>query len=157
MSVTEQQQQPMVPGATGGGAAAIDLSELRAGLADLLTALAARIDDALPRALATAPQAWDRVDHLLKFFDPPLTARVAQVRRALELAATSPADLVARAVGIEGLLVVEAACGLARLCEQRLSSLIRLRVRSGHDDLLPGGRPFLDFAAAIKEAARAWE
>lgn len=135
---------------------AVDLSELRAAVAALLNALSRRLDDGLPDALKAAPQAWDRVDDLLTIFDPPLTALLADLRRRLEAAASLGTDAATRAVALEGLLVMEAACGLARLCERRLSSLIRLRVRSGEDDLLPGGRPFLDMAAALKEAARAW-
>lgn len=154
-----------------------DVGSLRARVGAILNALAWRIDEGLPAALASAPQAWDRVDHLLTFFDPPLISHIGEVRRALEAAAASPPAAAhgdgdpglpgttgitgggvaaRRATGIEGLLVLEAACGLARLCEQRLSSLIRLRVRSGDEQLLPGGRPFLDVAAALKEAARAW-
>jgi hypothetical protein len=137
--------------------ASADPAGLRAAVAATLNALAWRIEETLPGALAAAPTAWDRVDNLLSFFDPPLTAHLAQVRRRLELAAASrEAPPAVRAVAIEGLLALEAACGLARLCEQRLSSLIRLRVRSGIDELLPAGRPFLDLAPALKEAARAW-
>ncbi|MES1205422.1 MAG: hypothetical protein ABUS79_05750 [Pseudomonadota bacterium] len=133
-----------------------DLAGLRSDVAAVLKALAWRVEEQLPRALAAAPQAWDRVDDLLGFFDPALTAHVADVRRRLELAAAGGAGAAARAAGIEGLLVIEAAWGMARLCERRLSSLIRLRVRSGDEDLLPGGRPFLDLAGALREAARAW-
>ena len=135
---------------------AVDLTELRAAVAALLYALSRRLEDGLPLALKTAPHAWDRVDNLLTVFDPPLTALVADLHRRLNVAASMGTDAATQAVALEGLLVMEAACGLARLCEQRLSSLIRLRVRSGEDDLLPGGRPFLDLAAALKEAARAW-
>ena len=135
----------------------VDLGGVRAPVGAVLNALAWRIEEALPQAMKAAPQAWDRVDDLLTFFDPALIALVGDVRRGLESrAASSSGAVVARAVALEGLLVIEAACGLARLCERRLSSLIRLRVRSGENDLLPGGRPFLDLAAALKEAARAW-
>ena len=78
---------------------------------------------------------------------------LASTRHTLERAAVRP-DPVG-AVALEGLLALEAARGLAALAEQRLSSLIRLRVRQT-DELLPGGRPFLDLGAAIAEAARAW-
>jgi hypothetical protein len=52
--------------------------------------------------------------------------------------------------------VLEAACGLTTLAERRLSSVIRLRLRSDDQELLPAGRPFLDLGAAISEAARVW-
>ena len=60
------------------------------------------------------------------------------------------------AVALEGLIALEAACGLTALTEGRLSALIRLRVRTREDDLLPEGRPFLDLGAALAEAATAW-
>lgn len=139
---------------------ASELMAVRAAVAGVLTALVARIEQALPEALRTAPQAWDRVDHLLTVFDATLVAHIGSVRRRLEQVASGstklPPQLALRAAAVEGLVAVEAACGLGRLCERRLSSLIRLWVRSADDDLLPGGRPFLDVAAALKEAARAW-
>jgi hypothetical protein len=63
---------------------------------------------------------------------------------------------VVAAVALEGLLALEAACGLTTLAERRLSSLIRLRLRGRERDILPAGRPFLDLGAAFAEAARAW-
>jgi hypothetical protein len=131
-----------------------EILRLRALVADSLAALARRIDQTLPAALAQARQAWDKVDDLT-IVDPPLRASLADARRWLA-AAAAEASGARGAVALEGMLVLEAAAGLARLCERRLSALIRLRVRSQEDELLPAGRPFLDLGAALAEAARAW-
>ena len=108
----------------------------------------------LPDAVASARQAWERVD-ALKVLDRSASAQIAQARSALVQQATE-GEPATRATAIEGLVAVDTAWGLTRLFERRLSSLIRLRVRSGNTDLLPDGRPFLDLAAALHEAARAW-
>jgi len=125
----------------------------RSAIAACLRALARRLDDLLPGALASARQAWERVD-ALKILDRSVAAQIAETRSTLLQVAESRPAL--RALALEGLVAIDTAWGLTRLFERRLSSLIRLRVRSGNDDLLPTGRPFLDLAAALHEAARAW-
>jgi hypothetical protein len=42
------------------------------------------------------------------------------------------------------------------LLERRFAGVVRLRLRSERTELLVDGRPFLDVAAALSEAARAW-
>lgn len=130
----------------------LEARRLRALVAGSLQALAERLEQTLAPALAGARQNWDKVDNQT-IVDSRLEAAVASTRHALERAATR-AD-AAGAVALEGLMALEAARGLIRLAEQRMSSLIRLRVRQD-EDLLPGGRPFLDLGAALAEAARAW-
>jgi hypothetical protein len=145
-----------------------EILRLRALVAECLAALARRIDETLPAALAQARQAWDRVDDLT-IIDPSLRAALGDARRWLA-AAASDATGPRGAVALEGLLALEAAFGLALLAERRLSALIRLRVRAHaqgqgegqgqgeveSEDLLPSGRPFLDLGAALAEAAQAW-
>ena len=151
---------PPQPAGDGNGAtpapnfSAPERAVLHALVARCLRLLADRLDDVLPGALTSARQAWDSVDDL-KMLDPSVVARVNETRKALRdtLATGGP---TARAVALEGLLAVDAAWGLTSLFERRLSSLIRLRVRSGETELLPEGRPFLDLATALHEAARAW-
>ena len=131
-----------------------EVERLRAIVAECLTALARRIDEALPPALARARREWDQVDELT-IVDAPLQSALVDARRALTaavLAGVQPQS----AVALEGLIALEAACGLTALTEGRLSALIRLRVRTREDDLLPDGRPFLDLGAALAEAASAW-
>lgn len=135
-------------------ASAAEKRVTRAAVAGCLRTLARRLDDVLPDAVASARQAWERVD-ALKVLDRSLSAQIAQARSALVQQATE-GEPATRAAALEGLVAVDTAWGLTRLFERRLSSLIRLRVRSGNSDLLPDGRPFLDLAAALHEAARAW-
>jgi hypothetical protein len=133
--------------------APVDLVRLRAMVGQTLVALARRIDEVLPGALARARQAWDTIDDLT-IVDEELAAMLAATRGALVAAiGTSPQQ---RAVALEGLLALDAARGLTGLAERGLASLIRLRVRGRDDELLPQGRPFLDLGAALAEAARAW-
>jgi hypothetical protein len=91
----------------------------------------------------------------LTVVDEELGVTLAKTRRTLVAAATA-ASPGGRAVALEGLLALDTARGLVTLAERGLASLIRLRVRSQVEDLLPGGRPFLDLGAALAEAARAW-
>jgi hypothetical protein len=146
-----------------------EVARLRALVAGCLRMLAARVEATLGPALARARQSWDRVDDLV-ILDAPLVAALARARQQLEAAlgpepaGGGPAGVDATAAGrnrpvvaaaLEGLLALEAAEGLTTLCERRLSSLIRLRARID-EDLLPGGRPFLDLGAALAEAAQRW-
>jgi hypothetical protein len=88
---------------------------------------------------------------------PALEGALADARRRLGSAADAKRSTgTVGAVALEGLLALEAACGLTTLAERRLSSLIRLRLRGRERELLPAGRPFLDLGAAFAEAARAW-
>jgi hypothetical protein len=131
----------------------LEMSRLRALVAAALHALADRTERHLPRNLAGARQAWDKVDHH-DIVEPTLEATLDGTRRTLQL--TASRDDAAGGIALQGLLALEAARGLVALAERRLSSLIRLRIQDS-DDLLPGGRPFLDIAPALAEAARAWE
>jgi hypothetical protein len=133
-----------------------DVLRLRADVHRCLAALAHGVEQTLPRALAQADRAWEQVDDMV-VIDHRLGDAIADARLALERALAARTRVV-RAVAAEGLLVLDAACGLVGLAERRLSSLIRLWVRSGREktDLLPGGRPFLDLGPALAEAARAW-
>jgi len=131
-----------------------ELKAIHASVARCLRAMAQKVEEALPAALASARQAWDRVD-TLNVVDRAVTTQVAETRRALQKTISTGAP-TARATALEGLVALDTAWGLTRLFERRLSSLIRLRVLSGQENLLPNGRPFLDLSAALNEAARAW-
>jgi hypothetical protein len=147
---------PRTPGqpAEETGFSRVHEARMRALVAEALTALARRIDETLPGALARARQQWDQVDQLT-IIDGPLGATLANALRWLAAAAADGGPRRS-AVALEGLAAIEAAMGLVALCERRLSALIRLRVRSQAEELLPNGRPFLDVAAALAEAAEAW-
>ena len=133
-----------------------EIAELRALVASCLQRLALRIEDKLAAALAEARRAWDQADSVT-IVDAELGRALADARRKLgTTAARRVSDRSIAAVALEGLLALEAACGLTTLAERRLSSIIRLRLRGQDPDLLPGGRPFLDLGAAFTEAARAW-
>jgi hypothetical protein len=158
--------QPLPPGAEPAGevvaapvpldpAARAEIARLRALVATSLAALARTISQHLGPAIEGAHRAWEKVDDLA-IVDPVLAANVMETRRALYRAATAPGPRALAAVAIEGLLALDAACGLTGLAERRLSSLIRLRVRSAEPALLPQGRPFLDLGRAIDEVAREW-
>ena len=132
----------------------LEAKRLRALVAGCLQALAERLDEALAPALAGARQAWENVDSL-SLVDARLEIALRGARHTLERAAARP-DAVG-AVALEGLLALEAARGLCTLAEQRMSSLIRLRMRQDERaPLVIEGRPFLDLGAAIGEVARAW-
>jgi hypothetical protein len=130
---------------------------LRGAVRAALHQLAIRIDDIVPPVLAQPWRNWETIDDL-SIVDETLALALADTRRALVAATRGAAPL--RAVAFEGLLALDAARGLTTLAEHGLASLIRLRVRAGEgageDELLPGGRPFLDLGAALAEAARAW-
>jgi hypothetical protein len=145
------------PAGAGGPARldAVRTVELRREIAAVLTRLAHRADETLAAALARAAQAWEQVDALV-MIDGGLEGQVARARRQLAAAAHPGAAAAQRAVALEGLLAIDASVALARLCERRMASLLRLRLRSPARELLPGGRPFLDLGAALHEAAEAW-
>jgi hypothetical protein len=133
-----------------------EISALRALVASCLQRLADRIEEKLAAALAEARRAWDQADSVT-IVDVDLGRALADARRKLGAAASAGPDRRAlAAVALEGLLVLEAACGLTTLAERRLSSVIRLRLRGEDQELLPEGRPFLDLGAAFAEAARVW-
>jgi hypothetical protein len=129
--------------------------DLRRSIGVVLAKLAARVDEALAAGLARAAQAWDQADSV-SMIDTELDWEIAAARRRLAAAAHPSETAQRRAVAVEGLLVVDAAVGLTRLCERRLASLLRLRLRSATPELLPAGRPFLDLGGALREVAEAW-
>jgi hypothetical protein len=130
-----------------------DPRRLRAMVAADLRALARRAETTLASALASARQAWDKVDNHM-IIDPALAATLSVTRRRLQLAAEGSGPTAA--VALEGIIALEVAGNLCALMERRLSSLIRLRVQQS-EELLPDGRPFLDLGAALAEVARAWD
>jgi hypothetical protein len=127
----------------------------RRAVAEVLLRLAQRSDDALSASLAHAGQAWEKVD-APSIVDLAFETEIAALRRRLAAAAQPAAAASQRAVALEGLLVLDVAVALARLCERRMASLLRLRLRASSRELMPGGRPFLDLGAALHEAAEAW-
>jgi len=138
----------------------ISADRLRRSVAGCLTAMERLVEGHLTAALTTASHAWDGVDSALAMSsDPAFAEQLRQARRQLDEAAACSEAASARAVALEGLVALELAAELLRLFERRLSSLIRLRALSGQGGLgglLPDGRPFLDLAAALRDAARAW-
>lgn len=135
-------------------AAPPDPRRLRARAAALVAELAARIEVALPEALMRATQAWDQAD-AFDIVDAELRDETATLRSAAEvLAATDDAAL--RAAGAETRLFIDAAVGLVALLQRRFAALVRLRLRSATPSLMVDGRPFVDVAAALSEAARRW-
>ena len=134
-----------------------EIATLRAMVASCLLRLSERVDEKLAAALAEARRAWDQADSVT-IVDPDLGRALADARRKLgaAVASASSGSRALAAVALEGLLALEAACGLTTLAERRLSSVIRIRMRAPEQDLLPDGRPFLDLGAAFAEAARAW-
>jgi hypothetical protein len=155
----------------------LEMSRLRGLVAQSLSTMAQKIEQKLGPSLARARQAWEEVDNH-DLIDKSFDATLDGVRRQLLAALPAPGpdggpssvtegpdskpdskSVQARAalggVALEGLLALETARALIALAERRMSSLIRLRVQQD-EDLLPGGRPFLDLGPAIAEAARAW-
>ena len=130
------------------------LPVLRARTAALLAALAQRVDEAVPAALHLAQTAWDQVD-AFAILDDELRGETASLALAADSLASAD-DSLARAAGVEARLAIDAAVGLVALVERRFATLVRLRLRSATPDLLIDGRPFLDVAAALAEAARRW-
>ena len=144
-----------------------EIARLRALVADSLQALARKLDQTLGPALASARLAWEKVDSQA-LIDPTLDASLGVARRTLELAVVRRDPI--GAVALEGIAVMEVARGLVALAEQRMSSLIRLRLQQAETSVDPDraaqaaeralldadGRPFLDLGAAIAEVGRAW-
>jgi hypothetical protein len=131
-----------------------EVAALRRRVGALLDELAQRTERALDGALRRAASEWDQVD-ALTVLDRPLLATVATLRREAD-ALHGAADPAAAAAGLEALLTVGAAVDLVALLERRLATLVRLRLRGDDRELLPDGRPFLDLAAALREATRGW-
>ena len=132
----------------------VDAAALRGRFGRFLGELAKHLDPALTEALRHAAVAWDAFDEV-SVLNPSLrddAAAMAAAAAALERAD----DPARRALGLEIRIGLGAALGLVDLCERRLATLVRLRVQSGDSSLLPGGRPFLDVAAALAEAARSF-
>jgi hypothetical protein len=127
---------------------------LRARTAALLAALAQRVDGAVLAALHLAQTAWDQVD-AFAILDDELRGETASLALAADALASAD-DSLTRAAGVEARLAIDAAVGLVALVERRFATLVRLRLRSTTPDLLIDGRPFLDVAAALAEAARRW-
>lgn len=144
---------------SGAEAAPSSDARLREMVGGCLTAMERLVDEHLTVALSTASQAWDGVDGALAVLGRAPFAEAFDDTLVRLRAAAHGRQGSARAVAIEGILALELAAELVHLFERRLSSLIRLRARAGHRGvagLLPGGRPFLDLAAALHDAARAW-
>jgi hypothetical protein len=139
-------------------AAAVERLEpeaLRGRIGALLSRLAARVDEELPRALRFAGSAWDQVDSLI-IVDPPLSDELDALRRAAHLLSADD-EPGSRASGVAAALTLDAAAGLVALFERRLATLVRLRLRAVEPALVDArGRAFLDLAAALAEVARQW-
>lgn len=135
-------------------AAAVDVRALRQRLGRFLAELAKRLDPALKAALKHADVAWDAFDEIA-VLDQELESEATAL--ATEAAALERDEEPARrSVGTEVRITLESALGILNLVERRLATLVRLRVQSGERTLLPGGRPFLDVASALAEAALGW-
>lgn len=127
--------------------------ELRRGVGELLLELARRTEPALEESLRTAMRAWDQAD-ALTVLDAELRAQVDELAARARTACWAE-DPGTRAAGTEALLAINAAVGLVALVERRLATFIRLRIGGG-GDLFCDDRPFLDIAAALRDAARGW-
>lgn len=135
-------------------AAAVDVRALRQRLGRFLAELARRLDPALKTALQHADVAWDAFDEIA-VLDQELEHEATAL--ATEAAALErDAEPARRSVGTEVRITLESALGIVNLVERRLATLVRLRVQSGERALLPAGRPFLDVASALAEAALGW-
>lgn len=130
------------------------LRALRKRLSQLLSTLSQRLGPALAAALRQAAVAWDSFD-TVAVLDAGLRAE-AQALATLAVQLERSADAAQRAAGLELRIALTSALGLVDLCERRLATLVRLRVQSSQRSLLPHGRPFIDIAAALAEAARGW-
>jgi hypothetical protein len=127
---------------------------LRRRVAAWLTEVAGHVDAVLPTQLARAAQAWDQADDFA-LGDEQTRAEAGRLRAAADALAAGQ-DPDARAAGVEARLAVDSVSGLLSLVERRFAGVVRLRLRSATPELLPEGRPFIDVAAALTEAARAW-
>ncbi len=130
-----------------------DVTSLRRKLGALLSELSQRLDPALAAAMGRAGKAWDQVD-AVTVFDQTLGQMATEIRREAERLRYASEPALA-AAGLETLATLNAATGLVALFERRLAMMVRLRLRAG-GELLDEGRPFLDLAAALAAAAKAW-
>jgi hypothetical protein len=127
-----------------------DAGELKRAVGAFLAQLAARVERELPDELG---KAWDQIDSLV-LLDAELAKEARRLRmaaRALSAAMSIPP--ARRADGLAAGHTLDAAVGLVMIVERRLATLVRLR---GEEPLLVEGRPFLDLASLLTEAARAW-
>lgn len=149
---------PEEPGAAppaGGSRAAVPTcAELRRAVGAVLLALSRRAEPAMTAALERAQRAWDQAD-TLQVIDDATQRELARLRHRLT-GAVSGGTPAQRAVALEGALAVDVSVALVRLFERRLATLLRSRLRSPDPALLPQGRPFLDLARGLAEAAEAW-
>jgi hypothetical protein len=147
---------PLPAGLAGGlrpGAAPSE-PELRAHVRGLLDELAARLEPALQGALQQVDRAWDQVD-ALRVVDPRIDDAASALRHACQRALVA-GDPSLAATATQALWTAEAALGLTQVLERRLATFVRLRLRAADPRLELAGRPFLDVARALSEAARAW-
>lgn len=132
----------------------VDLGALRERLGRFLEKLARRLEPSLKTALQHADVAWDAFDEVA-VLDAELEGDAADLGAAAAVLEREE-DAERRAVGTEIRIALESTLGIVHLIERRLATLVRLRVQSGDRALLPGGRPFLDVASALAEAALGW-
>jgi len=131
-----------------------DMRVLRRQLGMILADLARVLEPEMVRAMSQAMRSWDQAD-AVNVLSPMITERI-QKHRALWLklrGSSTPGD---DAAAVEALLTIDTTVALLTLVEKRMATLVRLRLRSETPELVPQGRPFLDVAAALQEAARAW-
>jgi hypothetical protein len=150
----QQPEASVRDGSSQARALHVDDRQIRGRVAAALAGLAALVEPSLTAAVRRARQAWDQADALV-VFDARALAEVAALRRWLATAVAAGGSEGA-AVALEGLLALDAAVALIRLFERRLAALLRLQLRSDEPELLPRERPFLDLAAALREAEQAW-
>ncbi|MEW5850899.1 MAG: hypothetical protein AB2A00_19085 [Myxococcota bacterium] len=132
----------------------VDVPALRRRVHALIKDLAAALEPALKVSLEQAARSWDQAD-ALTVLDGDLRNRAVELRLHCQTLCQHPEPTVA-AVALEAMLTVDAVVGLVALLERRLATLVRLRLRSEQPELLEQGRPFLDVAAALEQAGRAW-
>jgi hypothetical protein len=124
-----------------------DAAPARRRVAELVRALADRLEPALMEALARAARAWDQVD-AVEIVDAGLRSRAQAVADEWRAIGGAEAALA--------ILTIDAALDLVRLVERRLATLVRLRVRTRTPELVVDDRPFLDVPAALADIARRW-
>lgn len=129
------------------GEALGDAAPARRKLAELVRALAERLEPALMEALARASRAWDQVD-AVEIVDAGLRARAEALAGEWRAIGGAEATMA--------ILTIDAALDLVKLVERRLATLVRLRVRTRTPELVVDDRPFLDVPAALADIARRW-
>jgi hypothetical protein len=127
---------------------------MRREVALWLAEVARAVEPALAQALGPGSRRWDQVD-ALHLLTADLHARMASQRARWQSLVTH-ADGAVVASAVEAVLMLDAVTALVLLLEQRLAVLVRLRLRSPTPSLLADHRPFLDVAAALEAASRAW-